>query len=122
MAIEIQAITKNKVREISGGGKVVVYGSSPDGLVTVACVSMSGERYPEQGKEAMNEGQCESVFISKGSFDGSYNGTQFHLESGDVIYFEEGVRYTLTGKGEAIVNVIQLNPEKNGETRLIAQR
>lgn len=99
-------------RPISGGGSVKIFSSSKDDKIYLAHVTMTGNRYPEKG-HAVNKGQVEAVYVTAGELIFTLDGEKHVLGVGEVIYFDEGVKYTVEGTGEALVAI---TPAHGGET------
>ncbi|MBN1263362.1 MAG: hypothetical protein JW991_03310 [Candidatus Pacebacteria bacterium] len=100
-----------QTRKISGGSQINAYPSNRDGRLKFVVVTLNYS-YPEKGV-AINQGRVEGVFVLEGSLKITLNGVVHNCPQGEVLYFEEGDKYAVAGRGKAIVAI---SPANKGET------
>lgn len=101
-------------RDISGGSKVDIYSKSEDKRLYFAVVYSESD-YPEKGV-AINRNQTEGIFVIEGELTITVNDEEIRCVRGDVVYFEEGKEYTVSGKGTAVVAI---TPAEGGQTEIV---
>lgn len=99
---------------ISGGSRVKTYRSSNDKRLYFALVDICGT-YPARGV-AVNRQQTEGIYLIKGELKIVVDGRVGKYQAGDVVYFEEGGRYTVTGHAQVLVAI---SPATGGKTEIV---
>lgn len=105
---------KKTIKSISGGSTIHSYSPSTDERLKFAYVDLM-EDYPESGY-AVNQNQIEGIFVTEGTVQVTIDDKKLTCKAGDVVYFEEGQCYTVSGKGKIIVAIA---PASGGKTEIV---
>ena len=101
--------------ELNGGSRVTIVRPFEGG--TYAAIVEQYGRYPEEGRVACNHRRREFLHLLGGSITVAHGGQTTELAPERGLMLEEGVRYSISGKGQVLVLV---HDEPGGATEILA--